>query len=116
MAYGTLGKRHLWMNFVGVHLGFFPQPFLGPAGMPRRYAVKPDAFAGWNFVSSIGAFTAGVGVLVFLLTMAEAFMRKRVAGDNPWGAGATTLEWTLSSPPPFHTFNDLPRIADLAHH
>ena len=112
----TLGKLHFWITFVGVNLAFFPQHFLGLAGMPRRYADYPDAFAGWNFVSSIGAFTAGVGVLVFLLTMAEAFMRKRVAGDNPWGAGATTLEWTLSSPPPFHTFNDLPRIADVGHH
>jgi cytochrome c oxidase subunit 1 len=112
----TLGKLHFWITFVGVNLAFFPQHFLGLAGMPRRYADYPDAFAGWNFVSSIGAFTAGVGVLVFLLTMAEAFMRKRVAGDNPWGAGATTLEWTLSSPPPFHTYNDLPRIADAAHH
>jgi cytochrome c oxidase subunit 1 len=43
-------------------------------------------------------------------------MRKRIAGDNPWGAGATTLEWTLSSPPPFHQFNDLPRIDDSGHH
>jgi cytochrome c oxidase subunit 1 len=112
----TLGKLHFWITFVGVNLAFFPQHFLGLAGMPRRYADYPDAFAGWNFVSSIGAFIAGVGVLVFLLTMAEAFMRKRVAGDNPWGAGATTLEWTLSSPPPFHTYNDLPHIADVTHH
>jgi cytochrome c oxidase subunit 1 len=112
----TLGKLHFWVTFVGVNLAFFPQHFLGLAGMPRRYADYPDAFAGWNFVSSIGAFIAGIGVLVFLLTMAEALMRKRVAGDNPWGAGATTLEWTLSSPPPFHTYNDLPHIADEAHH
>jgi len=53
---------------------------------------------------------------VFLLCMAEAFMRKRIAADNPWGVGATTLEWTLSSPPPFHTYNDLPRIADTVPH
>jgi len=112
----TLGKLHFWITFVGVNLAFFPQHFLGLAGMPRRYADYPDAFAGWHFVSSIGAFIAGVGVLVFLLTMAEAFMRKRVAGDNPWGVGATTLEWTLSSPPPFHTYNDLPHIADAGHH
>ena len=79
--------------------------------MPRRYADYPDAFAGWNYVSSVGAFIAGFGVIVFLVTMAEAFMRKRVAGNNPWGVGATTLEWTLSSPPPFHTYEDLPRIS-----
>jgi cytochrome c oxidase subunit 1 len=56
-------------------------------------------------------------LLVFITCMAEAFMRKRLAGDNPWGVGATTLEWTVSSPPPFHTYNDLPRIQDVgAHH
>ena len=67
-------------------------------------------------MSSIGSFISGFGVLIFLLCMAEAFMRKRVAGDNPWGVGATTLEWTLSSPPPFHTFNELPRIQGGDHH
>jgi cytochrome c oxidase subunit 1 len=61
-------------------------------------------------VSSYGAFSAGFGVLIFLFMVAEAFVKKRKAGDNPWGVGATTLEWTLSSPPPFHQFNELPRI------
>jgi cytochrome c oxidase subunit I len=112
----TLGKLHFWITFVGVNLTFFPMHFVGLAGMPRRYADYPDAFAGWNYVSSIGSFVSAAGILVFLLCMAEALMRKRLAGDNPWGAGATTLEWTLSSPPPFHTFNDLPRISDSGHH
>jgi cytochrome c oxidase subunit 1 len=84
--------------------------FLGLAGMPRRYADYPDAYAGWNYLASIGAFIAGFGVLVFLAMIAEAFARKRKAADNPWGVGATTLEWTLPSPPPFHQFNELPRI------
>jgi cytochrome c oxidase subunit 1 len=112
----TLGKLHFWITFVGVNMTFFPMHFVGLAGMPRRYADYPDAFAGWNYVSSIGSFISAAGVIVFLLCMAEAFMRKRVAGDNPWGVGATTLEWTLPSPPPFHTFNDLPHIADSGHH
>ena len=105
-----LGKLHFWITFIGVNIAFFPMHFLGLQGMPRRYADYPDAFAGWNFVSSIGAFIAGFGVLVFLTMLAEAFIAKRRAGDNPWGVGATTLEWTVSSPPPFHTFNDLPKV------
>ncbi|HTT96434.1 MAG TPA: cytochrome c oxidase subunit I [Rhizomicrobium sp.] len=105
-----LGKLHFWITFVGVNLAFFPMHFLGLQGMPRRYADYPDAFAGWNWVSSIGAFIAGAGVIVFLVMLVDAFARKRRAGDNPWGVGATTLEWTVSSPPPFHTFNDLPKV------
>ncbi|ABS69867.1 cytochrome c oxidase subunit I [Xanthobacter versatilis] len=104
------GKLHFWVTFVGVNLVFFPQHFLGLAGMPRRYADYPDAFAGWNFVSSIGSYISGVAVLIFLTGTALAFIRKEKAGDNPWGPGASTLEWTLSSPPPFHQFEVLPRI------
>ena len=51
------------------------------------------------------------GVALFFVVVAEAYLRRRPAPDNPWGEGATTLEWTLSSPPPFHQFNELPRIA-----
>ncbi|HEY4275709.1 MAG TPA: cbb3-type cytochrome c oxidase subunit I, partial [Rhizomicrobium sp.] len=106
----TLGKLHFWVTFVGVNMAFFPMHFLGLQGMPRRYADYPDAFAGWNYVSSIGAFIAGFGVLLFLGMLVEAFTAKRKAPNNPWGSGATTLEWTLSSPPPFHQFNELPHI------
>ena len=106
----TLGKLHFWLMFIGVNLVFFPQHFLGLAGMPRRYANYPDAFAGWNFVSSIGSYISAAGLVVFFVAVAEAFNRKRKAADNPWGVGATTLEWTLSSPPPYHQFSSLPRI------
>jgi cytochrome c oxidase subunit I len=106
----TLGKLHFWVTFIGVNLVFFPQHFLGLAGMPRRYVDYPDAFAGWNFVSSIGSYISAVGVLIFLYTMWDAFAKKRPAGNNPWGEGATTLEWVLSSPPPFHQWETLPRI------
>jgi cytochrome c oxidase subunit 1 len=105
-----LSKLHFWFTFVGVNVAFFPMHFLGLAGMPRRYADYPDAYAGWNFVSSIGAYISGFAVLIFLWCIVEAFMKKRVAGNNPWGVGATTLEWTLSSPPPFHQFEKLPRM------
>ena len=106
----AIGKLHFWVTFFGVNLVFFPQHFLGLAGMPRRYVDYPDAFAGWNYVSSIGSYISAVGVLIFLYGVYEAFARKEKAADNPWGEGATTLEWTLSSPPPFHQFNTLPRI------
>ncbi len=106
----ALGRLHFWTMFIGVNLVFFPQHFLGLAGMPRRYADYPDAFAGWNFISSVGSYISAVGVIIFLVTVAEAFSRKRKAAANPWGEGATTLEWTLSSPPPFHQFDKLPQI------
>ena len=105
-----LGRVHFWLTFIGVNITFFPQHFLGLAGMPRRYIDYPDAFAGWNMVSSYGSYIAGVGVLVFLYGVFEAFQKKRVAGPNPWGEGATTLEWQLSSPPPYHQWEQLPRI------
>ncbi len=106
----TIGKAHFWITFIGVNLVFFPQHFLGLNGMPRRYVDYPDALAGWNFVSSIGSYISAFAVLVFLFGIVEAFSKKRVVGNNPWGEGATTLEWTLSSPPPFHQFETLPRI------
>jgi cytochrome c oxidase subunit 1 len=106
----TLAKAHFWVTFIGVNLVFFPQHFLGLSGMPRRYVDYPDAFAGWNLVSSVGSYISGFGVLIFLYCVIDAFARKVPAGANPWGAGATTLEWTLSSPPPFHQFEVLPRV------
>ena len=106
----ALAKLHFWLIFIGVNVTFFPQHFLGLAGMPRRYADYPDAFAGWNMVSSIGSYISFAGMLVFLFGIAYAFATKVQAPANPWGVGATTLEWTLPSPPPFHTYETLPRI------
>ncbi|MFA6264836.1 MAG: cytochrome c oxidase subunit I [Pseudolabrys sp.] len=106
----TIAKTHFWVTFIGVNIVFFPQHFLGLAGMPRRTVDYPDAFHGWNEVSSYGSYIAAVGLVIFFIGVAEAFMKKRAAGANPWGEGATTLEWTLSSPPPFHQFEVLPRI------
>jgi cytochrome c oxidase subunit 1 len=106
----TLGKLHFWLAFIGANLIFFPQHFLGMAGMPRRIADYPDAYVGWNYISSIGSYVFFVGLIVFFYGVIMAFRRKVAAGNNPWGAGATTLEWTLPSPPPFHQFEVLPRI------
>jgi cytochrome c oxidase subunit 1 len=73
-------------------------------------ADYPDAFADWNFISSIGAYAFAAGMVVFFANMVLAVMRKAPAGNNPWGEGATTLEWTLPSPPPFHQFETPPRV------
>ncbi|MCF6320283.1 MAG: cytochrome c oxidase subunit I [Rhizobiaceae bacterium] len=105
-----LAKLHFWVTFIGVNVLFFPQHFLGLAGMPRRIADYPEAYAGWNYVSSIGSYMSAFGVVIFLYCVFEAFRKKRPAGDNPWGEGANTLEWQLSSPPPYHQWETLPRI------
>jgi cytochrome c oxidase subunit 1 len=89
---------------------FFPQHFLGLAGLPRRYIDYPEPFAGWNLVSSLGAYFSAIGVFLFFYGIYRAFFGGARAAENPWGVGATTLEWTLPSPPPFHQFNTLPVI------
>ena len=106
----ALGCAHFWLMFVGVNVIFFPQHFLGLQGMPRRYVDYPSAFAFWNKVSSFGYLITVVGVAVFLIMLVEAVVRRRKGVANPWGVGATTLEWSLSSPPPYHQFNELPII------
>ena len=105
-----LARTHFWTQFIGVNVMFFPQHFLGLAGMPRRYIDYPDVYAGWNYVSSVGAYISSASIAIFLYVVIDQFMKKRPAGDNPWGEGATTLEWTLSSPPPFHQYETLPVI------
>ncbi|MFZ4601904.1 MAG: cbb3-type cytochrome c oxidase subunit I, partial [Caulobacterales bacterium] len=112
---GFLGGLHFWITFVGVNLIFFPQHFLGLQGMPRRYVDYPDGFALWNQVSTYGYLVTVIGVVVFIIMLAEMFIARRKASANPWGEGATTLEWTLSSPPPFHQFNELPKITAEKH-
>src|SRR3954469_9140982 len=105
-----LGKIHFWLTFIGVNLTLFPHHFLGLAGMARRIPDYPLEYAGWNFVSSIGSFIAGASAVFFIYVLYRTFANKEPVPDNPWGEGAGTLEWTVSSPPPFHTFNELPRF------
>ena len=111
-----LAAAHFWLFFIGVNVIFFPQHFLGLNGMPRRYIDYPEEFELWNQVSSAGAYITLAGVAFFLSMLVEAFIRKRPASANYWGDGATTLEWTLPSPPPYHQFNTLPRIEDTDEH
>ncbi len=107
----SLGKAHFWLSFVGANLTFFPMHFLGLAGMPRRYPDYPDAFSGWNEVASWGAYLGAAGAVLFAFIAAYTLFAGRRIAENPWGAGATTLEWKLSSPPPFHSYEELPRVS-----
>jgi cytochrome c oxidase subunit I len=112
-----LGQLHFWLTFIGANVLFFPQHFLGLAGMPRRYADYPDAYAFWNWWSSVGSYITATGTIVFVLGMLYAYyVARQKAANNPWGAGATTLEWDLPSPPPFHTYETLPTLKGAAHH
>jgi cytochrome c oxidase subunit 1 len=105
-----LGHLHFWFFFIGVNVLFFPMHFLGNQGMPRRYPDYAEAYAYWNHIASVGYAIMGVGVIIFFINVFYAFAAGRKAEGNYWGEGATTLEWTLSSPPPFHQFETLPVI------
>jgi len=108
-----LGKVHFWLTFVGVNLTFFPMHFSGLAGMPRRIPDYPDPMAGWNMVSSAGSYVAFAAALLFLYIVYRTFSSGEKVGANPWGKSANTLEWSVSSPPPFHTFNELPKAPKI---
>jgi cytochrome c oxidase subunit 1 len=105
-----LGKLHFWIMFIGVNLTFFPMHFSGLAGMPRRYIDYPDAFSHWNMISSLGAFLTFASSIFFFYMLIYTLRAGQRVGDNYWGEGATTLEWHVTSPPPFHTYEELPRI------
>ena len=107
------GKLHFWAMFLGSNLTFFPQHFLGRQGMPRRYIDYPEAFAYWNWWSSLGAFISFASFVFFFVVIIYALFRgARVTENNPWNEYADTLEWTLPSPPPEHTFEQLPKRED----
>jgi cytochrome c oxidase subunit 1 len=105
-----LGKLHFFVMFIGVNLIFFPQHFLGLDGMPRRIPDYSPAFAEWNQLSTLGYMITIAGMGIFFINMIWSLAAGKKAPDNYWGEGATTLEWTLSSPPPYHQFETLPKI------
>jgi cytochrome c oxidase subunit 1 len=112
MMNDRLGKVHFWTLFVGFHLTFLVQHWLGNEGMPRRYAdyAPSDGFTTLHSVSTIGAFVLGLSTLPFLYNVFVSFRRGQQAiGDDPWGFG-NSLEWATSCPPPRHNFVTLPRI------
>lgn len=110
-----LSHLQFWIFFVGVNLIFFPMHFLGVQGMPRRYPDYALAYSYWNKIASIGYVIMAVSIVIFFINILYAFLAGKKAEANYWGEGATTLEWTLSSPPPFHQFETLPVIDDAAH-
>jgi cytochrome c oxidase subunit I len=114
-----LGKIHFYLTFIGANLLFFPQHFLGLAGMPRHYADYPDAYAYWNKISSFGSYMTAAATLLFFGSVFHAyFILRKKADANPWDIPERlqTLEWTLPSPPPFHQFETLPIIKATAEH
>ena len=111
-----LGQLHFWFFFIGVNVLFFPMHFLGMDGMQRRVNDYADAYGPWNEVASYGYAIMGVGMVFFFLNIFVSLLAGRKAAANPWGEGATTLEWTLSSPPPYHQFETLPVIDDRGRH
>jgi cytochrome c oxidase subunit 1 len=107
-----LGKVHFWLMLLGFNMTFFPQHYLGLIGMPRRiYTYAGDL--GWNFwnlVSTIGAFTIAVSLLVFIANVIRTTRSGQVASADPWDG--RTLEWSIPSPPPVYNFARVPHVHD----
>ena len=107
----VLGQIHFWLFFVGVNFTFFPMHFVGLAGMPRRYPDYALQFADFNAVISVGAFIFGFTQLLFLFIVLKSIRAGKKAKAEVWeGAGALGLEWTLDSPPEYHTFTVQPQV------
>ena len=122
-----LGKVHFWVLFIGVNLTFFPQHFLGLQGMPRRISDYPDAFAGWNIISSFGSIVSVIATLLFLYIVYNQLVYGEAVGRYPWFVPQfffdyiqiilsklfNSLEWCLNSPPKPHAFVSLPLTSNL---
>nr|BBD20388.1 orf725 [Allium cepa] len=113
----TLGQIHFWITSFGVNLTFFPMHFLGLSGMPRRIPDYPDAYAGWNALSSFGSYISVVGIRSFfvVVTITLSSGNNTKCAPSPWAVeekNSTTLEWMVQSPPAFHTFGELPAIKE----
>jgi cytochrome c oxidase subunit 1 len=106
----AIGKLHFWFTFVGVNLVFFPQHFLGLAGMPRRIPDYSVQFTDWNMVSSIGGFAFGLSQLLFIAAIIQCVWFGKAATARVWDADVHGLEWTLPSPAPYHSFDEAPEI------
>lgn len=105
----TLGKIHFWLSVISVNVTFFPMHFLGLAGMPRRIPDYALQFANFNAIASIGAFVFGISQLLFVYIIFKTIYSGKPATDQVW-EGAEGLEWTISSPPPHHSFAVPPEV------
>lgn len=105
----TLGKWHFWLSVISVNVTFFPMHFLGLAGMPRRIPDYALQFTDFNVIVSLGAFVFGLAQLLFLYNIVRTLRNGKPVSDRVW-EGSHGLEWTLSSPPPHHSFTTPPRI------
>ena len=106
----TLGKWHFWLTVIAFNVTFFPQHFLGLAGMPRRIPDYAQQFTEFNMVSSIGAFVLGFSQILLLINVVRTIKAGQPASDQVW-EGAEGLEWTLPSPTPYHTFVTPPKVS-----
>jgi len=106
----TLGKWHFWLTVIAFNVTFFPQHFLGLAGMPRRIPDYAQQFTEFNMVSSIGAFVLGFSQILLLINVVRTIKAGQQASDQVW-EGAEGLEWTLPSPTPYHTFVTPPKVS-----
>ena len=105
----ALGKWHFWLSTIFVNLTFFPMHFVGLAGMPRRIPDYNLQFADYNMLASIGAFGFGLAQILFLYIVLATIRAGKKATDEVW-EGAEGLEWTLASPPPYHSFTTPPVV------
>jgi cytochrome c oxidase subunit 1 len=105
----SLGKLHFWLTTIFVNLTFFPMHFVGLAGMPRRIPDYPVQFADFNAIASVGAFGFGLSQLLFVYILYNTLKKDVTVDDKAWD-GAEGLEWTISSPPPYHSFEKAPKV------
>jgi cytochrome c oxidase subunit 1 len=106
-----LAKTHFWLSTIFVNVLFFPQHFLGLAGMPRRIPDYAVQFSDWNMVSSIGGFGFGLSQILFVIVIIQCARGGKKASAEVWdGATPTGLEWTIPSPAPYHSFQVAPEI------
>jgi heme/copper-type cytochrome/quinol oxidase subunit 1 len=116
----TLGQIHFWTTFLGVNLTFLPMHFLGLAGMPRRIPDYPDAYIGWNFIATFGSYVTFLSTLLFFYIIYASLTQQNPCINSPWDfnlsttKSSSTIEWVISSPPAYHTFEEIPLIYETS--